>query len=839
MSMTLQVVAAVVVCYLTGALLLRLPIGDRSRRAALDPEERVFWGVLISATLSSVIVLILAAASAYTFRRLVFVNGAISLLILALFRQRLLWPSTATPLRWTAVIPGALVAVGLWLYLPPSEYVIGGRDPGVYFNEGIRIAQRGALIVNDPVIAAVPEETRQLFMRTAPGRRVNWGLRFMGTFILDSSTGAIRSQFPHLFPTSIAIGYGLDGLTGARRTLAFWGILGVLALYFLGTRLFGRAVGGAAACLLAIHVVQVWFARYPASEIMMQPLLLAGTLAYARAHQDDDGFFAPIAGWLLALPFIFRVEAALVLVAVFGAIVAGLIDGRRPRFWFLVVFIVTFALAGLYLAEVTTAYFRYPMTVVRGTFRRLPLAGWMLLAVAAICLAPVAYVTAVNPRVRALVRRWLPALLSLAVVAAAVYGYFWRTESRSVADYDVAMLRDYAAFYVTVPGLIAALIGYAITARRAFWRDPAFVITATLFAMFYFYKMRIVPEHFWLMRRLLPIVLPATLLFAAAAALFAIQRWGQTSSGRVRQAISAAIGIVFLAFIARQYAAATAPVARHVEYAGVIPQLERMSAGFDDRSLYIVESRNASDLHVLALPLAFIYADNVLLLRSPTPDKRLMERFIEAARQRYENVYFLGGSGTDFLTPRIAVERVRKENFSIPEYEQPRESYPRGVRLKAFDFGIYRFVDPKPEDERLLLDMDESDDVSVLRFYAPESNGDDVYRWSSARSLVTVLGIRPDRRTVTMWMSSGGRPAAGGPAVVRVAIEGQTLGEVTVTDGFHPYTFEIPLGLAGQIADKTGSARLSLLTSTWTPSRILGGTDDRELGVMVSRVEIK
>ena len=131
----------------------------------------------------------------------------------------------------------------------------------------------------------------------------------MGFFIKNPDTGAVVGQFPHLFPASIAIGYGLDGLTGARRTVGVWAILGVLAVYFAGRRLVGAPAAWAAAALLTLHVVQVWFARYPNAEMVMQALLFAALLAHARAHVDGDGFFAPVAGALLgpaALPSLRR-----------------------------------------------------------------------------------------------------------------------------------------------------------------------------------------------------------------------------------------------------------------------------------------------------------------------------------------------------------------------------------------------------------------------------------------------------------------------------------------------------------------------------------------------------
>ena len=39
----------------------------------------------------------------------------------------------------------------------------------------------------------------------------------MGFFVTDPASGTVVGQFPHLYPAAIAIGYGLDGLTGARH----------------------------------------------------------------------------------------------------------------------------------------------------------------------------------------------------------------------------------------------------------------------------------------------------------------------------------------------------------------------------------------------------------------------------------------------------------------------------------------------------------------------------------------------------------------------------------------------------------------------------------------------
>ena len=89
-----------------------------------------------------------------------------------------------------------------------------------------------------------------------------------------------------------------------------------------------------------------------------------------------------------------------------------------------------------------------------------------------------------------------------------------------LTDYDAYALRTFANFYFTLPALVAALVGYALVARGAVLARPGVRRSrSTAFACFFFYKIRIVPEHFWVARRFVPVILPGALLLVAAAAL--------------------------------------------------------------------------------------------------------------------------------------------------------------------------------------------------------------------------------------------------------------------------------------------------------------------------------
>jgi hypothetical protein len=56
---------------------------------------------------------------------------------------------------------------------------------------------------------------------------------------------------------------------------------------------------------------------------------------------------------------------------------------------------------------------------------------------------------------------------------------------------------------------------------------------------------------------------------------------------------------------------------------------------------------------------------------------------------------------------------------------------------------------------------------------------------------------------------------------------------------FRDYAFAIPADLAATLARQPAGAEIRIESTTWTPRDILGGADDRALGVMIDRAEIR
>ena len=193
----------IVVAYLPGTLIFRIPVGQRERRSALPAEERAYWAVILSVLLSTSVALALAAAGRYSLGRLVAIDALVSALIIARWRLRLGLGPSAPTLGRSALVPAMPALLGFWVFFPSSEYVIGGRDPGTYMNEGVQIARSGSLIIPDHVVAEMPPAARDLFLGNPRGGAddgLQEGPRFMGFFVLSRDPGEVVGQFPHAFP---------------------------------------------------------------------------------------------------------------------------------------------------------------------------------------------------------------------------------------------------------------------------------------------------------------------------------------------------------------------------------------------------------------------------------------------------------------------------------------------------------------------------------------------------------------------------------------------------------------------------------------------------------------
>ncbi len=409
----------------------------------------------------------------------------------------------------------------------------------------------------------------------------------------------------------------------------------------------------------------------------------------------------------------------------------------------------------------------------------------------------------------------------------------------ALAEQDAFSLRTFANFYFTWTALGLALAGYAIVVWRSFWRAPALILMITTCAFLFFYKLRIFPEHFWLARRFIPEILPGSLIFASAAVfapLWILQREQLRNGRRIMGVVSVVIGMLAVFALSRPYLAASQPIRRHIEYASLIPHIEQLAARFGEDDVVLVEAREASDVHALALPLAYIYARNVLVLHSSRPDKPAFSRFLNWARQRYKGVYFIAGGGTDLLSPGIGAQIVDSERFQVSEYEKtPYDRYPRAAVLKPFDFTIYRLVESSVTTPPHSLDIGGADDLHLIDFHPKErlGGGNLTFRWTRDSSYL-LMGVGAGSRELILRLNNG-RSRGVAPPRISIYLQGRELGSAEPTSDWRDYAFPISGALASELAQRNDPSEIRIESTIWVPSE----SDNRALGVMVDRAEIR
>ncbi|MXZ71409.1 MAG: hypothetical protein F4Z04_07880 [Acidobacteria bacterium] len=828
--------------WLPGYLLYRLPSRNRAFRAALPAEERLFWAVMLSAAITSVTALTLATAGAYSLDRVLLVNLIICILLATKARGNFRLGSDAAPVTRAAAAPVVLLllATGTFFFVPPAEFINGGRDPGLYIAEGIQLSRSGSFFSEDPLVRDLPSEFRDTFFVPVRRTYVSYDLRFLGYNIADMDQGTVVGQFPHFYPVWIAMAYELNGLTGARYVHGLWAIGGVLTVYFLGAALFGRRAAFAAAGLLTLNVAQVWFARYFISEPFLQVLIFAAVLAFIRSQEKQLHFFAPVAGALTGLTILAHLSSAVAMASLAAAAIAGRFLGDRLRASFLLPLFAVGAAAVYYYLTVLPHYaLDAPVMTAAG---RRPL---LMLVTTSIGLAiGLLLVRFAGPRVARLMNRWLPPATLGTLLALGIYAFFFR-ESRSLwtqPPLEREGIITFTFYYLQPLGLVAALAGWAIVSGDRFRRALPFLAVAGAYAAFYFYDARITPDHFWAGRRYMPVLLPSALLLAGAAVFMPVgsgaRRWVAWCATPRAATVRAVAGSLLLFALAVQYGAATRPILRHTEHAGMIPAVESLARRIGPDALLVMSSRNASEAQAFALPLAYIYARNVLPLRSNDPDPKVFGAFLDWAWPRYDRVLFMGSGGTNLLTRQITPKRISTDRFSVPFYDRTLNAYPQGVDSWEFDFGLYELLPDPVTPGPVEIDVGSGFDIYVGNMHGKGTSSEGrSFRWTRGTSTVRIVGTHPEASELVLTLS--GRLEQAGVAPVQIVLNDRLLATLSPGDGYERYTLPIPPDLAREMAERDEASELRIETQPWVPSRLLGLPDDRTLGIRLDRVVVR
>ncbi len=215
---------------------------------------------------------------------------------------------TAALLAMIAVAAG----FGVWQAFYHSEQVFTASDPGVYLQYGYWIAEHGTARI--PVSASA-------FGSTGLGGA--GGLDFATTGFTVSG-GSVTPAFLPGLPLLLALGTWLGGLGGSLLVPAVLGGCALLSFAGLATRLCGAWWGVAAELVLAVSLPEVYVARTPMSEPLVQMLLFGGLCLFidslvvrTRSRGRGGLALAGLGGLALGLTVLASISSLALLLPVF------------------------------------------------------------------------------------------------------------------------------------------------------------------------------------------------------------------------------------------------------------------------------------------------------------------------------------------------------------------------------------------------------------------------------------------------------------------------------------------------------------------------------------------
>jgi hypothetical protein len=524
--------------------------------------------------------------------------------VLGAGRFRVAWPfARATPVEAAGFVAVGALACAMFVGRP-FEMLIGGRDATVYLVGGVALAQGGSFIIHDRGRQFIGAENMTKFYPAPPTPRSRFirpsvFVKYPGFYFVDPQKGELIAQGLPLFPALVGLFYTYGGLHAAFAAVSWIGVLAVLCVFAAGAGLFGAPAATIGAVLLTLDLAEIWAARYPVAEIVMQMLVFAATAAYVRRDRFGEG----LAGALLGAALFARIEAVAVAVP---ALLLGIVGWRRRRSFVSLSFWGPFlGVAGAALAYAVCLQPNYlRMAFIRLSagetrlLRKLAAAPLEVLLLLVAALAAAWMVTRMARRFTATPQR-LGRTLAIAVGLLAFYGYLVRphlTFAFSGEERTLVWLSWYVGPLVLIGG-VAGFVWFLWSEvdERTLFAATALLTLAALFLQFTFVNV----IQIYMTRRYIPAVLPLVFLsFGALLSAVVRRRLGGA-------AVAWALAAILLAAATYGVVARSRHLYRHREYQNVSADIAGLAERLSGADLVLLSDPAARDL--LGPALEFVY----------------------------------------------------------------------------------------------------------------------------------------------------------------------------------------------------------------------------------------
>jgi hypothetical protein len=669
-------------------------VADRPSAVASPTDTLDRWAAFLGTTLTLASLGLVALADSGWFR----LWPALTVIVAAVVGAAVSW---RPPLRRRPTVPrsallaAAVLGVGTALIAPGSENIAGSRDPAVYVATGFAIARGGGTIVHDSAL--------QLLATTSdPGQISSWlynnaingaRIRFPAQlFIRDGESGTVEGGFLPVLPVWFALAAGLGGMEPVLHVAGIYGVL-ALAFVMLAARDAARAQESAipgwplVGALLAVSFSQVWWAREPMAEPVLGAFTWFAAWASVRWLGGEGPRWAALAGLATGAALFARADGVLLVTAVGLLFICYAAPGRRVGLGLLAAGI---AAAGRHYALVATVYMSTTYGGVTAGRAAVGLTAVALLALAMVVVprlqsfAPLPWLGAITARATILRRAAILALVGAA--SASVLTGLAPGTGRAAAlggSSPLVWLPD----YVPWPFLVLALVGVLAWGWNGVPRPLIpLLLVGGLPVLLYLPDPLVTGDHPWMVRRLVPAVVPLLAVAASAGAGYLWRGRLPLPIGRLfRLPLSGQLIAALLTGLGLGLAVAQdRELVRARHGAAVIAGLTELAGYLPPNALVLFPSGQAGNHLALPLDMDFGIDAFALPVRAVTPAMGTTLARMEAAGRA---IYWAEDGILQPILPEGAVA-TRDRTARIQYQVADNGPVPRPLQLRAVDHVI-------------------------------------------------------------------------------------------------------------------------------------------------------
>lgn len=792
-----SIISIPMIFFITGFLINSIYFTNKS----LKFDSSIIFNIFVSIIITSFIGLILAQLELYSLFNLVVLLVLASIILYQKYKKiprRIDFnPTIVFDCKNALII--ILILSSILVFFHPFPWIAGGSDPGVYVSTGVNIAKTGSILIHDPLIAQMNISIQEALYDVEPASvygfiswiNTNSKFQFPGYYITDLTSGTITPQFLHIFPVWIAIFYSIFGLPGIFFVNPIFALLSILSLYLIGKRLFSWKVGALAGFILILNFAQIWYARYPFSEIMTQFFIISGLATFIQFNKTSDKYRAIISASLFGLASLTKLDFIFLLFPL-GLYLIYIIYHRKwtlPHNYFLVTLFIM---------------------LIYSLFD---------------------YVLFSKPYV-------------IRVIQLALNSPFSGSGSYKYNSFFTNI--EILSLYITKIGFVLALIGILVILLRKDKNEKLLLVLISLmFSGLYLTQLPIGPDPPpWWARRFVPAIFPLYALFAAYAIyeIAKIKRIGIYFSGFL-------IALLFISLAATSYI-----IINHSEGNGMVKGVSELAENFKDNDMIIMgPSSEGAKLstplyYIFDKKVIFLFKFNPFpglgIRQMPTPEK--VSTGIDFLLNQGYNVYFVIGQNDPYMEKLIyslaadhKIELINTQEFSYRhlssknEFQLPEDKI--DIKMVSIIYKISKAKSNVTDDTENAIDIGTPPDFIYIEngFFGSERSNNLTFRWTTRDANIRIPFMERDNFSISI-IASGMRSKNVPPANVSIYINEHLAGNFTAREDFEVYNMTVMKDLM-----TSPYSTLRINSSTWKPSEYIESTDSRELGIAIDKIYIK